>query len=650
ITWPMILITGWAIGEVITGTDWKKLREQRALLTLGVVVIFIASLANALINWTKNPPFMGKELAQLQATSSFLIPAGAAIASAIALVYLLRGWTSSLIKQAFALTIFAFLLILTGRAAFRAAYIDYDDPTEFLVYAHGATPIKQVIAQASEISGRTAGSLNVALAYDASAPNTGVSWPFVWYLRDFTNQRSFDAPTRSLRDNVIVIVDEKNFDKIEPALGPDFYRVDYIRMWWPMQDYFGVVTPRDPTVPFDENYSCRGLLSFLKLFKSRDYSRFCDIFTNREIRAGILDIWLNRDYTRYAQATGHTDLTLANWEPSAKMRMYIRKDVVSQIWNYGVGPAPSETVVDPTTAKTVVLTADLVIDDTQLQPAGLNTPRSLAFARDGSVYVADSLNQQILHLDANGALIKQWGSFGQSTDQVPAAPSTFNEPWGVAVGPDGAVYVTDTWNHRVQKFSPDGKPLLQWGHFGQAETLDALYGPRGIAVGPDGRIYVADTGNKRIVVFDANGNGITQFGTGGFDPGQFDEPVGIAVDSTGKVYVADTWNQRIQTFLPSSDGLTFTPDKQWDVYGWFGQSLDNKPFIAVDQQGRVFITDPEGYRVMEFSNSGELLQVWGDYGNTDTTFGLPSGVAVDPEGRVWVTDAGNHRILRFTIP
>lgn len=649
ITWPMILITAWGLGQVINSIDWERLRKQRALLTLGVVVIFIASLASTLLNWNLNSPFQGRELAQLQATSAFLLPAAVTVASAIALFYLLRSWTSSQIKLVFTLSIFAFLTVITGRAAFRAAYIFYDDATEFLVYAHGAPGIKQVISQAEEISERTVGGLNVAIAYDASAPDTGVSWPFVWYLRDFTNQRSFDAPTRSLRDSTLVIVDQKNFDKIEPALGPDYFRIDYIRMWWPMQDYFGVVTPRDPGVPFDNNYSCRGLLGFLRLFRSRDYSRFCSVFTDPAVRAGVMDIWWNRDYTRYAEATGHTDLTLATWQPADQMRLYIRKEVASQIWNYGVGPVQSETVVDPTEGKTVQLAADQIITSAQIQPSGLNMPRSLAFARDGSFYVADSLNHRILHLGPDGSLINAWGSFAQSTDQAAAPAGTFNEPWGVAVGPDGSVYVTDTWNHRVQKFSRDGRALAQWGIFGQAETIDALYGPRGIAVGPDGKVFVADTGNKRIVVFDANGTPITQFGSGGFEPGQFDEPVGIAVDSAGRIYVADTWNQRIQTFLPSADGLTFTPDKQWDVYGWFGQSLENKPFIAVNPQGHVFITDPDGYRVMEFSSTGELIRVWGDYGETETTFGLPSGIAVAPDGSIWVTDSGFQRILRFPV-
>jgi predicted membrane-bound mannosyltransferase/DNA-binding beta-propeller fold protein YncE len=651
ITWPMILITGWALGHIIDTMDWQKIREQNVLLTLVSLVIFVLSTGRAFYIWNTTPPFQGQGLEQLQVTNAFLLPLIAAILSAVASVYFLRAWTFKEVRRVTVLVFFTFLAVLTMRASFRASYITYDQATEFLVYAHGATGIKEVIEQAEEISRRTTGGMSVAIAYDASAPDTGVSWPFVWYLRDFTNQRSFDQPTRSLRDAVVIIVDEKNFDKIEPAIGPGFYRFDYIRMWWPMQDYFSLSYERDATIPFAEDYACSGALSFLKLVKTKDYSNFCEGFTNPQIRAGIFQIWLNRDYSAYALAKGRTDLELATWNPADKMRMYIRQDIASQIWNYGVAPASTEVLEDPTEGKFVSLFPDVVLDSLQTNPLLLNAPRSLAFAKDGSMYVADSRNHRVLHLDVNGNILNEWGTYADGVN-VPLENGTFNETWGIAVGPDGSVYVTDTWNHRIQKFSADGRFIKAWGTFGQGETPESFYGPRGLAVDAEGRVYVVDTGNKRIVIFDADGNYITEFGGAGFDPGLFDEPVGIAVDKNGTIYVTDTWNQRIQTFTRfESDGtLIFTPSKQWDVFGWFGQSLDNKPFIAVDDNLHVFITDPEGYRVMEFDPNGEIVRVWGEFSDTGSGFGLASGIAVDAQGHIWVTDGIFNKVMRFTLP
>jgi DNA-binding beta-propeller fold protein YncE len=163
-------------------------------------------------------------------------------------------------------------------------------------------------------------------------------------------------------------------------------------------------------------------------------------------------------------------------------------------------------------------------------------------------------------------------------------------------------------------------------------------------------VFVTDTGNKRIVVFDADGHGLAAFGGGGMEPGQFDEPVGIAVSNNGTVYVTDTWNQRIQTFIGNDDGTVFMPLAQWDVNAWFGQSLDNKPFIDVDANGNVFVTDPEGYRVIEFTSDGQFVRTWGDFGVEANEIGLASGIAVDPLGNIWISDAGNNRILEYTLP
>jgi DNA-binding beta-propeller fold protein YncE len=224
----------------------------------------------------------------------------------------------------------------------------------------------------------------------------------------------------------------------------------------------------------------------------------------------------------------------------------------------------------------------------------------------------------------------------------------------VAISPDGQwIYVADTWNHRIQMFSAIGTPIKTWGTPNYDPVSSGpfgLWGPRGIAIDSQGHVLVADTGNKRILVYDSNGSFITQIGSEGTGAGQFDEPVGLAFDNQGDLFVADTWNQRIQVFIPNVDKTIYTASVQWDVAGWSSQSLDNKPYLAINQEGDIFATDPESFRVLEFSASGEFLRAWGDFGTALDTFGLPSGIAVDDQGRVWVSDTANNRLMRFTPP
>jgi DNA-binding beta-propeller fold protein YncE len=272
----------------------------------------------------------------------------------------------------------------------------------------------------------------------------------------------------------------------------------------------------------------------------------------------------------------------------------------------------------------------------------------VAVAPDGTLYVADAENNRIQHLTVEGEVLQVWGTFGDSA-AGPVPGGAFNQPWGIAVGPDGTVFVADTWNHRIQSFTAEGEFIKEWGYFGQAEQPEAFWGPRDIAVDSAGGVYVTDTGNKRVVVFTSDGEYIAQFGGAGMGPGQLDEPVGIAVDAEGQVYVADTWNQRIQVFKPDDVG-NYTSVREWEMPAWYGQSLDNKPYLAVDQNGNLFASDPEGYRLIQYTTSGEPVRSWGDYGTEGTQFGLPVGIATAPDGSVWVADAGNNRIMQFILP
>ncbi len=612
---PMILFSGWGLGQLVESIHWSHFRSRRGGVLVVTVLVILISLASAIsVLFGSEPLTWGSDLGQLNNILSLLFSLLVFIVSSWLVIILAKKWTINQIGRLCLLIFFVSVSILTARTAFRAAYIKYDYPTEFLVYAHGGPGIKEALDQIEELSLRITDGLGIQVAFDDET-----TYPYWWYLRNYTNQNFFGAnPTREVREAPVILVGDNNFPKIEPVVGQAYYQFDYIRIWWPNQDYYNLT-----------------------------WERLRNALTNPEMRKALWQIWLNRDYSKYADLTGNTGLTLSNWQPSDRMRLYVRKDIVSQVWNRGVNPTASEAILaDPYEGKGIEFSADLTLT----LGDQLNLPRNLTVAPDGTLYIADTGNHRIVHVSPSGNLLHTWGSFGDSSLSEEGAPAgTFYEPWGIAIAPEGNVYVADTWNHRIQKFTPDGQFLMQWGYFGQAENASAFWGPRDIAVDDSGRVYVTDTGNKRIVIFGPDGNFITEFGSTGLIAGQFDEPVSLAVDNEGLVYVADTWNQRVQVFSPDQQGVVYTPVREWSIDGWYGQSMDNKPYIRVTQNGEVFVSDPEGYRILEFNNQGDFIRYWGSYGTTMDAFNLPTGMAFDPTGVLWVADSGNNRILHFTL-
>jgi uncharacterized protein (TIGR03663 family) len=624
ITLPMILLAGWFLGQLVENVDWAGLRQRRGGLVLLLLVVFVISASAALGGLFANPPFQGQELAQLQSTANFITSLIVAVISGIGLFRLLKDWQAGQITQMVLLAVFAFLGVVTAHSAFLASYVNYDKATEFLVYAHSAPGVKIALSQIEEISRRTTGGLDVRIAFDNET-----TYPYWWYLRNYPNQYYYGtSPTRDLRDYPLILIGDANYSKIEPIVGKAYEKFEYNRIWWPTQDYFDL-TPQ----------------------------RVWDSLKNPAMRAALFDIWWYRDYTKYAQVSSElrgypVDMSLQNWSPAGKMRLYVRKDVAAQMWDYGAAPVTTEDLfanIGLDQKKEIQLSADFTFGQPGSEPGQFNNPHGVAVAADGSLYVADSGNHRIQHLSPEGDVLQVWGQ--QSPVMGGDAPDgTFSEPWDVAIGPDGSVYVADTWNHRVQKFTSEGKFLAKWG-FGISQNMDdpfGMYGPRGITVDADGLIYVTDTGNKRIIIYDADGQFVNQFGEGGFDANQFSEPVGIAVNSIGQMFVADTWNQRIQALqIDSTSGLL--PVTRWDVDGWYGKGITNYPYIAASNDGHVWITDPESPRIVEYTSTGELVRYWGILGADLAGMNLPTGIGTDKSGGLWVVDTGNGRILHFSL-
>jgi DNA-binding beta-propeller fold protein YncE len=540
-----------------------------------------------------------------------------ALAVGLVLLYLIYdrmmalGLDQSL--RAIALSLVGLLAVATVAVSYRFNFINYDYPTELMVYAHATPDIKLALGQLEEISRKTVGDHQIKFSYDDDS-----TWPLEWYFREYPNKVYFGAnPSRDAMDVPVVFVGDKNLSKVRPYLGDRYNEFNYRLVWWPKEEY-----------------------------KSASWERIINGLKNPTTRGEIWDIVLHR---RYKDPT-------SEWDPAHRFSMFVRKDVAAQVWDWGA-PAVAETgAAEPANLyeagqRDVTALQQLgTVGAPGTEPGQFSFPRAVATDAQGGIYVADSGNNRIQVFNSDGSFVRQWGStckLDTGEGCIGDGHGQFNEPWGIAVGADGSVYVSDTWNHRVQKFDNQGNFVAMWGQFGSTggelgdESL--LYGPRSLAVGADGNLYLMDTGNKRVVVLNSELQPVGQYGGGGLTDGRFDEPVGLAQDGEGNWYVADTWNRRIQKF-----DVDFNYLSQWPVDGWSSQSVLNKPSLAVDpERNIVYAVDPENYRVLAFNTGGSFLATWGLYGADAQSFTMPTGIAMAPDGRVMVADGDAHRIMIF---
>ncbi len=605
---PLIVLTGKFIGDLFRRLDWREVWQRGGAwwaLLLPLILFGLYALV-------RSQPFQGLSLSRLRETGNWvaaLIITLVLLTLAWRVVRRLGGRYSLLVAAG---TLLVLLSFFTVRFAWMAAYINYDYATELLVYAHGTPDVTRTMNEIAEISRRTVGDKMIEVAYDSE-----ISWPLEWYMREYPNRKFYGTrPTREALNVPIVLASSEIDAKVKPFLGDRYYAFKRRLVWWPNQQYMGLT-----------------------------WERIRKILTTPEKRKILWDILYWRKYPQ----------TPDNWYHVHNFTMYVRKDVAQQLWDFGATPPEAyQLPPDLYLEKQIDLKAQAIWGQVGTAPGQFNHPRGLAVGPDGNLYVVDSDNARIQVFAPDGTFLRGWGSFceldsGQGCidpdgdGPLALGDGQFREPWGIAVAPDGRVYVADTWNHRIQAFDPMGHFVTKWGSFAETNTLpDRFYGPRDVVVDAAGRVYVTDTGNERVMVFDSEGNFLEQWGTEGSAPGQFAEPVGIALDADGNLYVADTWNQRVQVF--DSRHLLA---QEWSVEAWFGDSVVNKPYLAVDGRGRVYLTDPEGYRVAVFSGQGELLATFGTYGFDEGSFGLPTGIDVDGEGYIYVTDTDGQRVMKF---
>jgi sugar lactone lactonase YvrE len=242
---------------------------------------------------------------------------------------------------------------------------------------------------------------------------------------------------------------------------------------------------------------------------------------------------------------------------------------------------------------TVDMTARVQVFDTQGEflrgwptPAHkAGKPTGLSIGIDGNLLLADTHYYRVLIYTPEGKLIKTiGGTYGQG-------PGEFGMVTDVVQDSQGNYYVGEKGgNDRIQKFSPDGEFLLQWGSPGTAPGQFAL--PQSLAVDQDDRIWVVDACNHRIQVFDTEGNLLSVWGKQGRGLGELYYPYDLVIAPDRTVYVCEYGNHRLQKFTP--DGRS---SGCWGTHGRGEDQLNNPWALVRDSHGRIYVLDTNNHRV-----------------------------------------------------
>ncbi|MDZ4168907.1 MAG: 6-bladed beta-propeller [Coriobacteriia bacterium] len=283
--------------------------------------------------------------------------------------------------------------------------------------------------------------------------------------------------------------------------------------------------------------------------------------------------------------------------------------------------------------------------------AAFDQPMGAAWGRDGTtLFVADALNNRICVFDAQGRPVREFGSLGVAKPLAGAErtwdPGELSYPVDVAVAEDGTVYVADFYNDSISAFTEQGRFIRRFPD-PYAPTGKGSSGAEGggIAVtavaAQGGRVYATDT--YQVLVFDTEGKLLNQFGQPGMGPEGLNHPGGIAVDRDGRIYVSDSNHNRVKAYSPEGELLWVSGRP---VSGL--QSKTDNPFVlprgmTVLRDGSILVADPLAHQLVRLDRDGKVVAQYGVRGTLDGQLNFPNDVAVRDQD-VLVADRQNQRI------
>lgn len=265
------------------------------------------------------------------------------------------------------------------------------------------------------------------------------------------------------------------------------------------------------------------------------------------------------------------------------------------------------------------------------------------FALDasGNLLVTDALRADIQVFSLNGRYLSKFG--GSAAKEGKDKKDKFEKPEGVAVDPEGNIFVADYLSSLIKKFSKDRNHMKTFSSIGSkpGQTIE----PEFMDFTPNGYLYVADAGNHRIDVFDRNGTFKFSFGGSGNEPGKMHRPEAAKYSAALKrIYVTDYGNHRMQIF--TLDG------KFIQLFGSEGDGPGQvrKPTgITIDKNGDVYVCDLGNSRINVYNAAGQFKYSFGKPGHGNLEFENLHGIIVDSERNLYIGDTGNNRIQKVKV-
>ncbi|HVX59818.1 MAG TPA: NHL repeat-containing protein [Pirellulales bacterium] len=263
----------------------------------------------------------------------------------------------------------------------------------------------------------------------------------------------------------------------------------------------------------------------------------------------------------------------------------------------------------------------------------LQKPRAMAIDSQDQLYIVD-MTARIQVFTPDGEFLRFW--------QTPV--HTNGRPTGLSFDRKGRLLVADTHYFRVLAYSPEGELLFTLG--GTQGHGPGEFGFVTDAVDDShGNLYVAEYGEyDRIQKFSPDGKFLLQWGGHGFEPGQFVRPQNLAVDEQDRIWAVDACNHRIQVFD--------TEGKLLDVWGEQGSEPGQLYYpydLIFDEHGDLYVCEYGNHRVQKFTRSGKSLGCWGRHGRRPGELHHPWALVRDSQGRIHVLDTLNHRVQRIVM-